>query len=170
MPAPSSPRNCSPRCSRSCASRNATTGSLTRPPKHKALAVVASYKETAKLADSGPVDLWWLPKRGMAVKLMAGLTLKDGEAREIKIDDHLGIVNFRGDNQPRAGLVTIAAQDDPGPDEKGHVPIQTATDYRVDMVVPAGFYSLWITPDNGARPRKIIDRVRVLAGKPVQLD
>ena len=118
----------------------------------------------------GAVDAWWLPKSGIAVKLMAGLTLKDGEVREIKVDDHLGTVNFRGDNQPRARLVTIASQDDPGPDEKGHVPIQTAADYRVDMVVPAGFYSLWITPDNGARPRKIIDRVRVLAGKSVQLD
>jgi len=139
-------------------------------PKHKAIVLVGKYKETAKLADDGPFDVWWIPKNGMALRIAAGLKLNDGEVKEIKVDDHLGLVNVRGDNQPRVGRITIAPQDDPGPGEKGHVPIQTAKDFRVDMVVPEGFYSLWITPDNNARPRKIIDRFRALAGKTVQLD
>ena len=33
------------------------------------------------------------------------------------------------------------------------------------MVAPEGFYSLWITPANGGRPRKINDRLKVQAGK-----
>jgi hypothetical protein len=139
-------------------------------PKYKAIAETSKYKETVKLPGDGPYDIWWQPKEGIAVRVIAGVKLKDGEEKEIKIDNYVGIVNVRGDGQPRAGLVTIAAQDAPGPDEKGHVAIQTAKDFRVDMVVPPGFYSLWITPDNGARPRKINDRFRVLAGKSVTLD
>ena len=138
--------------------------------KHKPIAAIGSYKESVKLTGAGPYDVWWQSKDGLAVRLTAGLLLKSGETREIKADDYLGVVNVSGDGQPRAGLVTIAPQDDPGPGEKGHIPIQTAKDFRVEMVAPAGFYSLWITPDNGARSRKINDRFRVLAGKTVQLD
>ena len=139
-------------------------------PKFKAVAETAKYKEALKLPGEGPYDIWWQAKDGIAVKVVSGMKLKDGEAREIKVTDYLGVVNFRGDDQPRAALLTIAAQDDPGPDEKGHRPIQTAKDFRVDMAVPAGFYSLWVTPENGARPRKVNDRFRVLAGRSVVLD
>jgi hypothetical protein len=139
-------------------------------PKFKAIAEAAKYGEVIKLPKEGPYDVWWQGKDGLAAKAIAGLLLKGGEKRTIKLTDYLGVVNFRGDGQPRATLITIAAQDDPGPDEKGHRAIQTAKDYRVDMVVPEGFYSLWIIPENSARPRKINDRFRVQAGKTVVLD
>jgi hypothetical protein len=139
-------------------------------PKHRAIAVVAKYKETAKLPSEGPFDVWWQPKSGMAVRVTAGLTLRNDEVKEIKLDDYLGVVNVRGDGQPRVGLITIAPQDDPGPGEKGHVAVQTGKEFRADMVVPGGFFSVWITPENGARPRKIVDRVKVQAGKAEQLD
>lgn len=138
--------------------------------KHKAVAETAKYKEAVKLPGEGPYDVWWQPKSGKAVRVLSGMKVKDGETKDIKIDDHLGVVVFRGDDQPRASLITVAPQDDPGPDEKGHAPVQTATDIRVEMVVPAGFYSLWVTPQNGARPRKVNDRFRVTAGKVTQLD
>jgi hypothetical protein len=64
---------------------------------------------------SSPYEVWWQPKDGIAVKIIGGLTLKDGEQREIKVTDYLGVISFRGDGQPRAGLVTIAPQDDPVP-------------------------------------------------------
>jgi len=138
--------------------------------KHQPIASIDRYKETLKFSTEGPYDVWWQPKTGQPVRVLANLTLKDGEEREIKLADLLGIVTFRGDEQPRASLVTIAPQDDPGPGEKGHRAIQTAHEFRVDMVVPDGFYSLWITPENNGRPRKIIDRFRAQAGKSVQLD
>jgi hypothetical protein len=138
--------------------------------KHKAVAETAKYKETVNVPGEGPYDVYWLGKNGIAVRVVAAIKVKVGEVLEVKIGDHVGIVNFRGDNQPRVALVTIAPQDDPGPDEKGHRAIQTAKDYREDMVVPDGYYSLWITPENGARPRKVNDRFRVQAGKTVQLD
>ena len=139
-------------------------------PQFKAIAVTARYNESFKVPGEGPYDVWWQPKEGNAIKVVAGVKLKDGEQREFRVTDYLGVVNFRGDGQPRAALVTIAPQDDPGPDEKGHRAIQKAREFRVDMVVPDGFYSLWITPENGARPRKVNDRFRVQAGKSVVLD
>lgn len=139
-------------------------------PKFKPVAETSKYKEAIVLPGEGPYDVWWQPKEGLAVKVVAGVKLKDGESRAIKVTDYLGVVSFRGDGQPRAALITIAAQDDPGPDEKGHRPIQTAKDFRIDMAAPEGFYSLWLTPDNGARPRKVNDRIKVQAGRSVVLD
>jgi hypothetical protein len=138
-------------------------------PKHEAVAAMAKYGDSIKLKSEGPFDLWWQPKEGLAVKAVDGLKIAEG-VKEIKLDEYLGVVRFRGDDQPRARLVTLTPQDDPGPEEKGHVAAQTASDYRVDMVVPAGFYALWVTPDNGARARKVNDRLRVLPGKVTQLD
>ena len=138
-------------------------------PSAKPEAVVTEYGKLVKLGE-GPFDIWWEGKNGIAVLVIKSVKLKDGEMKEVKIDEYVGVVNVRGDNLPRAGLVTIAAQDDPGPDEKKHLAVQTAKDYRVEMVVPEGYYSLWVTPDNGARPRKINERFRVQAGKTVQLD
>ena len=137
--------------------------------RHNSEATITEYGKTAKLGE-GPFDIWWEGKNGIAVLVVKNVKLKDGEVKEVKIDEYVGIVNVRGDDLPRVGLVTIAPQDDPGPDEKKHLAVQTAKDYRVEMVVPEGFYSFWITPDNGARPRKINDRFRVQAGKTVQLD
>ncbi|MCE9533528.1 MAG: hypothetical protein K8T89_20750 [Planctomycetes bacterium] len=138
--------------------------------KHQAIVTIDRYQQLLQTSTAGPFDIWWQPKSGVAVRILNKLKLKEGEVKEIKVDNYLGIVTVRGDNQPRAALVTIAAQDDPGPGEKGHVPVQTATEYRVDMAVPDGFYSLWITPANGARSQRINDRFRVQAGKSVQLD
>lgn len=138
--------------------------------KHQTIGAIEKYNETLKVPAEGPYDVWWQPKDGLAVRVIGGVKLKDGEVRTIKLDDHLGIVIVRGDKEPRVSLITIAPQDDPGVGEKGHIAIQTAKEFRVDMVVPDGIYSLWITPENGARPRKINDRFRVQAGKSVQLD
>jgi len=134
------------------------------------VARIKTIAERATLPNEGPFDIWLLPKDGMPVHVVGGVKVNAGAVKEIKLDDYLGVVNVRGDKQPRAALITIAPLDDPGPGGKGHKPIQTSKEYRVDMVVPAGDYSLWITPENGARPRRINDRFRVQAGKTVRLD
>lgn len=138
--------------------------------KFKVVAETANYKETVNVSEEGLYDVWWQGKNGLAVRAVSGVKCKAGAVLEMNLGDHLGIVTVRGDNQPRAALITVAPQDDPGPDEKGHVAIQTAKDYREEMVVPDGYYSLWITPQSGARPRKVSDRFRVQAAKVVQLD
>ena len=71
----------------------------------------------------------------------------------------------RGDDLPRTGGIVVTATDDPGPGEKGHAPLQNVPDYKEDLVVPAGFYAVWSISDNGAKARKVADKIRVLAGR-----
>ena len=55
-----------------------------------------------------------------------------------------------GDDLPRADKVVLTDVKDPGPGKKGHVALQVASDYRVDMMVPPGMYAVWVVPANGA--------------------
>ena len=137
-------------------------------PKHEAIATAATLKDEVKLAGDGPVDVWYVPRDGKPIKAVAGLKLKEA-ATEVKLNDHLGVIQFRGEGQPRGTLV-VTAYDDPGPEVKGHVVVQTAADTRAEMAVPPGDYALWIVPESGARARRVVDKIRVHAGKTATAD
>ncbi len=116
-------------------------------------------------------DFWWVPQVGIPVRFAENQPLpQQEEIREVRLDAFLGVVQLRGDNLPRAKAVVLAPYGDPGPGEKGHQPIQRVDDYRIDLVVPAGFYSVWIEPFNGARSQRVFDKIRVEAGKITKLD
>ena len=116
------------------------------------------------------VHVFAKPKDGIEVPLAASLTLKPGEEVKLKLADLLGVVEvFQKDGFPKVDRIVLTAPDDSGPDEKGHVAIQTGSDYRVEMPVPEGFYSVWLVPSNGARASRIEDRLRVLPGKIIRL-
>lgn len=120
--------------------------------------------------DGEPVHLRVKPKDGIAVTLVEGLALKPGETVRLKLSTLLGVVEvFQKDGFPKVDRIVLTTSDDPGPDEKGHRPIQTGSDYRVEMPVPEGFYAVWLVPSNGARATRIEDRIRVLPGKIVRL-
>ncbi len=113
------------------------------------------------LVGTGPFDVYFTPKGGRAVLAVVGWK----PAKELKLSSHFGTVCVRGDDLPRARAIVLTLQDDPGPGEKGHAPIQTVADYKEDLVVPDGFYAVWIVPDNGAKARKVEDKIRVYAGR-----
>jgi hypothetical protein len=136
--------------------------------KHEAVASVATMKDEAKIPGEGPYDVWFVPKDGKAIKAVAGWKAKDG-ANEIKLNDHLGVISFRGDGQPRGSLL-VTPYDDEGPEAKKHVVIQTASDTRAEMAVPPGDYAIWVVPESGARARRVVDKIRVLAGKTATAD
>jgi hypothetical protein len=137
-------------------------------PKHEAIATAATLKDEVKVAGDGPFDVWFVPKDGKAVKAVAGWRPKDG-ANEVKLNDHLGVIQFRGDGQPR-GTLLVTPYDDPGPELKGHTVIQTAGDTRAEMAVSPGDYAVWLVPESGARARRVVDKVRVHAGKTATAD
>jgi len=137
-------------------------------PKHNAVATAASMKDELKVTGDGPFDVWLVPKDGKPVKAVAGWKPKDA-ANEIKLNDHLGVIQFRGEGQPRGTLI-VTAYDDPGPEGKGHAIVQTAGDTRAEMVVPPGDYAVWVVPENGARARRAVDKIRVHAGKTATAD
>ena len=120
-----------------------------------------TFDRELDLVINGPFDVYFTPKGGRAVLAVAGWK----PAKELKLSSHLGTVCVRGDDLPRASALVLTLQDDPGPGEKGHALIQTAADYKEDLVVPDGFYAVWIVPDNGAKARKIEAKIRVYAGR-----
>lgn len=117
------------------------------------------------LPSDGPFEVWVKPKGGIAVRAADGLKLAAGKTHDLKLDEVFGVVEVFGDNFPRADKVVITDVRDPGPGEKGHVAIQTASDYRTEMLVPTGTYAVWVVPANGAKAQRIEDSVRVRAGR-----
>jgi len=137
-------------------------------PTHEAIATATTLKDEVKLPGDGPFDVWFVPKDGKPVKAVAGWKPKDG-ANDVKLNEHLGVIQFRGDGQPR-GTLLVTAYDDPGPEGKGHAVVQTAGDSRAEMAVLPGDYAVWLVPESGARARRVADKVRVHGGKTATAD
>jgi len=136
-------------------------------PAAKGFNAVLQTKEFGKeleVSGAGPFDVYYTPKGGKPVLAVAGWKVAK-RSNELKPGSHLGTVYVRGDDLPRAGGLVVTTTGDPGPGEKGHAAIQTVSDYKEDLVVPAGFYSVWLISANGAKAQRIADRVRVLAGR-----
>jgi hypothetical protein len=126
---------------------------------------LTKFDAPLKLPHAGPFAVWVTPKGGAPVRAADKLTAKPGETVELKFGDLFGTLEVFGDDFPRAEKVVVTDPRDPGPGEKGHVAIQTASDYRVDMLVPPGTYAVWVVPANGAKPQRVEDNVRVQAGR-----
>ena len=125
-------------------------------------------RTTPSFPSEGPFDIWFVPKDGKPIKAVAGYKAKDG-VNDVKLNDYLGVISFRGDGQPR-GTLLVTAFDDPGPEGKGHVVVQTASDTRAEMAVVPGDYAVWVVPASGARARRVVDKIRVHAGKTATVD
>jgi hypothetical protein len=136
--------------------------------KYEPLYSVPDLTNRPKVANEGPYDIWFVPKDGKAIKAVAGFKAKEGTT-EIKMNDHLGVISFRGTDQPRGSLI-VTAFDDEGPETKKHVVVQAAGDTRAEMAVLPGDYAIWVVPQSGARARRVVDKIRVLSGKTATAD
>lgn len=141
----------------------------TKDGKRTSVAELTKFDKPATLPDEGPFEVFVKPKGGIAVRAAEKLTVKAGQTHELKIGELLGTVEVLGDNFPRADKVVLTDVKDPGPGEKGHVAVQVASDYRVDMLVPSGTYAVWVVPANGAKAQRVEDNVRVQAGRSVRV-
>jgi hypothetical protein len=137
----------------------------TKDGKRTAVAELTDLDKPAALPGEGPFEVVVKPKGGIGVRVAEKLTVKADQTHELKLAELLGAVEVFGDNLPRAEKVVVTAVKDPGPGEKGHVPVQTAGGYRVGMLVPPGTYAVWVVPASGARPQRVEDNVRVQAGR-----
>jgi hypothetical protein len=137
--------------------------------KRQAIAELTKFDALASLPNEGPFEVFAKPKEGISVRVADKLLLKNRETQQFKLADYLGSVEVIGDSLPRAEKIVLTDERDPGPGEKGHVAVQIATAYRIEMVAPAGYYSVWIVPNNGAKAQRIAERVRVLAGKSIRI-
>lgn len=139
-------------------------------PRPKAFATIKLAKSSTTTLGEGPYHVYVKPKDGIEVLVAEKLTIEPGQTQELKLGDLLGVVEvFQKDGFAKADRIVLTSQDDAGPDEKGHIAIQTGSDYRVEMPVPEGFYAVWLVPANGARAQRIEERLRVLPGKIVRV-
>lgn len=117
------------------------------------------------LPHEGPFRVLVRPKGGLPVVAHDRLTVRPGQTYELKLAEVLGAVEVLGDELPMAEKIVVTDVRDPGPGEKGHVPVQMAAGYRTELVVPPGTYAVWVVPVNGARAQRVADNVRVQAGR-----
>lgn len=141
------------------------------PKPLKTFTLAKGFKDELKFQSGGDaIHVFAKPKDGIGVVLVEQLAVKPGETAQLKLANLLGVVEvFQKDGFPKVDRIVLTAPDDSGPDEKGHVPVQIGSDYRVEMPVPEGFYAVWLVPANGARTTRIEDRIRVLPGKIVRI-
>jgi hypothetical protein len=137
--------------------------------KRTVVVTVRKFDQLVALGSEGPFEVVIHPKGGLPVRVVEKLTVKAGAVHELKVGDHLGAVEVLGDDLPRAERIVLTDVKDPGPGEKGHVAIQSAADYRVDLLAPPGAYAVWVVPANGARPQRVVENVRVQAGRSVRV-
>ncbi|MCI0704033.1 MAG: hypothetical protein L0241_23485 [Planctomycetia bacterium] len=137
--------------------------------KKQSVGKLTKFDKPLVLPNDGPFEVMVKPKDGIAIRVVEKLTVKAGQTHDLKLDELIGSIEVFGDNFPRAEKIVITDVRDPGPGEKGHVAIQVAKDYRVEMAVPAGTYAVWVVPANGAKAQRVEDNVRVLAGKSVRV-
>jgi hypothetical protein len=141
----------------------------TKDGKRTSVGEFTKFDKPLMLSGEGPFEVMVKPKGGIPVLAVEKLKVKAGESYELKTGDVLGAVEVFGDNFPRADKVVLTDVKDPGPGEKGHVAIQSASDYRVDMLAPPGMYAVWVVPANGAKAQRVVDNVRVQAGRNVRV-
>lgn len=139
-------------------------------PKAEHVVEFKKQSEVTVKPGAGPYHVYAKPRGGLEVLVAEKFAIPAGKTHELKLGDLLGVVDvFQKDDFPKVSRIVLTSTDDPGPDEKGHVAVQIAADYRVEMAVPEGFYSVWLVPANGVRARRIEDRIRVIPGKIVRI-
>jgi hypothetical protein len=143
----------------------AVSASYTTDSGEKKTQVWKKLDKPLSLPVDGPFEVFVLPKGGIPVRVADKLTVKSGQSHELKIGDLLGSVEVFGDKFPRAAKVVLTDVKDDGPGEKGHIPLQVAKEYRVEMAVPPGTYAVWVVPDNGSKAQRVVENVRVQAGR-----
>ncbi|MDW8242145.1 MAG: hypothetical protein RMJ88_02925 [Thermogemmata sp.] len=128
------------------------------------------FDQPVELPGEGTYHVEIIPQGGLPVRLAEKLQLKRGQMVTLRPDERLGVVRIFGEGLPRPKQVVLTAPRDPGPGAKGHRPIQQVDKFRLNLLVPPGTYEMWLVPANGARPQRIAENIRVLAGKVVGVD
>lgn len=138
--------------------------------KREIVAELSNFEKQMSLPSDGPFIIIGRPKTGIPITLADEVTVKAGTTFDLKLSNVIGSVEVFGDNFPRAEKIVLTQERDPGPGEKGHVPVQEVKDYRTEMAAPPGFYAVWIVPANGARAQRVADRIRIQASKSVRVE
>ncbi len=142
----------------------AGTGSFALRVDH--IARTGKYGQSLRIPPTVKVDkfdVWFVPARGRAVRMMRGLTV-DESSVAIKPDEHLGLVRVTAASLPAASAVYLAPVGTPDYALRADS-VQSAPGYGRDMVIPPGQYDLWMEPAAGGKYERLAEKVQVTAGQ-----
>lgn len=139
-------------------------------PQEEVVLESALFDQAVELPSEGLFHVEVVPQGGLPVRLAEKLKVEKGKTVHLRLEDRCGVVRIFGEGLPRPQRLVLTRARDPGPGVRGHQPVQQVANYQQNMLVPAGTYDLWLVPANGARPQRIAENIRVLAGKVVGVD
>ena len=110
-------------------------------------------------------DIYWIPKEGESVRMMAEVTFEKEEMIVVRPEDFLALAKVTGEGLPTPKAISFGEVDDYGissPFFKRQS--QTATAYGQQFVVPAGNWDLWIQPNDGSKAFRLEQDLRIRPG------
>lgn len=124
---------------------------------------VTAYDQELRQASPEPVDVWWIPADGMAVKIVAELENPERETKRLRPEDYLGLVRVTAESDnPEARVVVTRGKH--SAETIDSYAVQSLTGYNRDLVVPVGTYNVWvIEPD--AEPTLLETGLEVAGGQ-----
>jgi hypothetical protein len=115
-------------------------------------------------------DVVWLPKDGRRIILVRNLSFDpEHPSREIKPEEHIGLVRLGGKELPKAKAIYLA---EPGAN-KITVPVeavQDAENYGENMAAPPGTYDLYIDVADEKRRELVAEKLEVKAGTITEIE
>jgi len=138
-------------------------------PYYKPVLQVTAYGQEMRLPTADKYDIYWQPEVGLPVLLARGFSVKERKVMDLSPDLALGIVRVVGSGQPAPKLIALVEPDGHGPDEGYFKPIQTATRFGQDMVVPKGSYDVWLKPQQG-KSQMLEGKLDVKPGEVTQIE
>ncbi len=138
-------------------------------PYYKPVLEVTAYGQEMRLPTADKYDIYWQPEVGLPVLLAKGFSVKDRKVMDLSPDLALGIVRVVGSGQPAPKLIALVEPSGHSPDEGYFKPIQIATRFGEDMVVPKGSYDVWVKPQQG-KSQMLEGKLEVKPGEVTQIE
>ena len=123
---------------------------------------VDKYGAEIRQPSAKPIDLWWVPEKGIPVKMVARLENAERQVMKIRPEDYLGMVRVTSENAGKARIVVTSTESSKGTMDTYKV--QEIDGYNQDMVVPVGTYMLWIE-EEGQEPTLLEEEIQVAGGQ-----
>jgi hypothetical protein len=143
---------------------------LMRYNYYSPMAEVTKYDQEMRLLTEDAYDVLWQPADGLDVRMIRGLAVKGRKVLEVKPEDYLGMVRVAGTGLSKPRFLSLTAVGAESPEGSHFNPVQWCKGFGVIMVVPAGEYDLWCTPDSGATSSLLEKKLKVKPGEVTELD
>ena len=121
------------------------------------------YGAELRQPSANPIDIWWVPEKGIPVKMVSRFENPEREIKQLRPEDYLGMVRVTSENsQGKARIVVTTPKTSKGTVDSYKV--QEIEGYNQDMAVPVGTYMLWVV-EEGQEPTLLEEEIQVAGGQ-----